>query len=52
MEGNTSKPLKGSSCLGCEKPVVNIENKHVVEENNLIIDSDQVAPQSDTDIFD
>lgn len=52
MEGNTSKPLKESSCLGCEKPVVNIENKHVVEETTVIIDAEEVAPQSADEVFD
>lgn len=48
MEANNK--TKEISCSGCGKPVVEIENKFITEENTVVVDA--VAPQSDTEVFD
>jgi len=47
MKDNTK--VKDKVCASCEKPVVNINNEYVNETREIIID--EVAPESDTDLF-
>jgi len=47
MKDNT----KGKGCTSCEKPVVNINNEYINETREIIIDGDELAPASDTDLF-
>ena len=47
MKDNTK--VKG--CTSCEKPVVNINNEYINETKEIIIDVNELAPESDTDLF-
>lgn len=52
MIASNDKNKKLTGCTSCEEPVVNVENNYIAEENTIIIDSDEVSPQTDSDIFD
>lgn len=50
MEANNQINTNGgATCSGCGKPIFEIENKFITEENTLIVDA--VDPQSDTEVF-
>lgn len=52
MIASNDKKKKLTGCTSCEEPVVNVENNYIAEENTIIIDAEEVAPQSATEVFD
>ena len=51
MKDNKGNRTGSKPCAGCEKPVVNINNEYISETREIIIDGDEIAPESDTDLF-
>lgn len=51
MKDNKGNKTGSKSCAACEKPVVNINNEYINETREIIIDGDELAPESDTDLF-
>lgn len=51
MKDNKGNKTGSKSCVACEKPVVNINNEYINETREIVIDGDEIAPESDTDLF-
>lgn len=54
IDNNKTKTVvdnnSSGKCSACKRDITEINNNFIVEENTII--TDQVSPQTDTDLFD